>query len=121
VRHIAWGEGKLAGALGSERVLDLEDELALDYVVDLVELVGVQRGAAVCGGSSMSVMETWPPVSSLRSITLVVRFALPVVGMVLRSFRVSRLKTVVGCRRAGRPDQIARGVLAQELAVRHLR
>jgi hypothetical protein len=45
VRHVARGEGELAGALGRERVLDLEDELAFEYVVDLVEVVGVQRGA----------------------------------------------------------------------------
>src|SRR4051812_17222901 len=36
VRHVAWGEGKLARGLGQQLLVDLEDELALEYVEDLV-------------------------------------------------------------------------------------
>src|SRR5215211_8452285 len=45
VGYVARGEDELARALGHERLLDLEDQLALEQVEGLVEVVRVQRGA----------------------------------------------------------------------------
>ena len=74
VRHAARGEGELARALGDDGIVDLEDQLALEYVEGLVEVVRVQWGAGVGGGTTISVTDTLPSVSSLRSRTFVVRF-----------------------------------------------
>jgi hypothetical protein len=45
VGYVARGEGGLAGGLGQLRVLDLEEQLASEYVKGLVEVMRVQRGA----------------------------------------------------------------------------
>ncbi len=69
VGYVARGEGGLAGGLGQLRVLDLEEQLASESVKGLVEVMRVQRGA-LRGGRTISVTDTWPPVSSLRIRTL---------------------------------------------------
>jgi len=70
VDYVARGEGGLAGGLGQLRVLGLEEQLASEYVKGLVEVMRVQRGPALRGGRTISVTDTWPPVSSLRIRTL---------------------------------------------------
>src|SRR5215210_3308990 len=81
-------------------------------------------GPALCGGTTISITDTWPPVSSLRSRTLVRRFSTDGIG--LSSFQV------LGCERplarsparvsgahapAGweEPDRVAEGILEQDL------
>jgi hypothetical protein len=63
VGHVARDEGELAGALGGDRLVDLEGQLALEQVEGLVEVVPVQRGAGA-GGTTISVTDSRPPVCS---------------------------------------------------------
>ena len=69
VGDVAWGEREIAGTLDLQHTVDLEYQLALKQVEGLVEVVRVQRRAALCAGTTISVMDTWPLVSSLRSRT----------------------------------------------------
>ena len=66
--------GRWPAALVNQRVFDLEDQLASEHVEGLVEVVRVQRGTGAVRRDQISVTDTWPPVSSLRSRTLVRRF-----------------------------------------------
>jgi hypothetical protein len=79
-----------------------EDQLALEHLGGFVEVVPVQRRAGAVRRTTISVTSTWPPVSSLRSRTLVVRFG--TAGIVRAPFEV--LGSNEQCSRAGGLEEL---------------